>query len=223
MELGGGHSKSIKHPERGLTCPETSTLPAVFKFQVHVEGTGYTGMMPPTEAAEAANEAGMDTILKQPCFETRERSFMFLCLTDGVVVGGCFPSQSENQALHHGWSDAEYFRVMEGSAYTVGDQPGRGTVRINLAMAKSAVQEAKLQAALDTKAKSQDPMLVKAAEEDVARMCGAVVKKPDVLLRGLAVDGAKAIEAEVIPGDVIQLYGNVTTTTVTYSRSEDRP
>ena len=34
VDVQGGHSKSIMHPERGLACPETSTLPAVVKFKV---------------------------------------------------------------------------------------------------------------------------------------------------------------------------------------------
>ena len=216
MDIGGGHSKSIMHPEHGLVCPETSTLPVVVKFKVYVGGTGFADEMLPAKAADTG--VTMDTILLQPCFATSEESCMFLSFTDGDIVGGRFPSQGVDQPLHRGWSGAEYFIVTEGSTYKVGDQSGRGVVNINLAMAKSAVVKVKLQAALAARS-SQNPRLAKAAEEEIASMCGAVVKDPDVLLRGLAVDGARAIEAEVIPGDIIQLYGVVTTTTVSYTRS----
>lgn len=115
------------------------------------------------------------------------------------------------------------------------DQPGHGSVDIELVQTKSAVTRAELQVALAS-CSSPDPEVAKAAEEKVKMLCGTVIN-PDVLLRGLSQDGSRSIRSFVIPvqpcflplashpfcvleGDRIQLYGTSTTTTIMYNRDK---
>lgn len=129
----------IRHHACSLSITDLSS-----KRKVYVGEPGLSDVMkPPIAAAEASTS--MADLLDQPCFAAPDESQMFLSFNDGDIVGGRFPSFAEDRPLHRGWSNAEYFRVTEGSSYIVGTQPGRGTVQMNLAMAKSSVVKAELQ------------------------------------------------------------------------------
>lgn len=77
------------------------------------------------------------------------------------------------------------------------DEPGRGTVNIELTMVKAAVTRAELQVAMDS-LNSSDLRIVQEAEDKVQRLAGTVVS-PDALLRGLSVAGSSSIQSFVVP------------------------
>lgn len=63
-----------------------------------------------------------------------------------------------------------------------------------------------------------DPATAEAAEKKVQQLLGAaVVQDPEILLQGLAQDGKQVINAVVIPGDAVHLYGCCETFTTLYS------
>lgn len=132
VDIQGGHSKSITHPEHSLACPETSAMPVVVKLAVYM---GNGNIRDAAEPAVACVTTSMESILAQPCFEQCDHAAnlpsVFLTLLDGNIVGGAFPSFTPNLPLHTSWSNSQYSRISQGS-YTVDEATGGGTVEMIL-------------------------------------------------------------------------------------------
>lgn len=121
VELQGGISKSIQHPDWGLRCCETTVMPTVAQLQVY-RGRANADCWDPSIASETKT---MRKILKQECFqgcatsgEEGEISTMFLSFVDGDIVGGRLPSSTQDRPMHVGWANSEYYRIERGRTHT---------------------------------------------------------------------------------------------------------